>query len=490
MIKKIISVTFMLLLVCLYGCDNNRVVYSDSLETASKKEDVFPLKEVGIYIDVTSSMKGFLNNPYSEGDTLYSLCLHEMGKLIAVKYSEPAFYRVDTPLWRVHESGETLEDARNADYYSDSAGFSKEYEKIGESSGYDALCLTPALENGRDQSLSILITDFYENSTGKNTNADKLIAEIRKLSNLDDEKVFGLIGIKSVFAGTIYDVGPNGDSIKYGLDELAYRPFYVIVRGYPNHVREFCNSMIKRLESIGAQRGLDFESTLFCYQHFPTLDYTDFMYCANDTTRNSKLIQSGRSSVDIKDSNGQISNLPVYNYRKSTDIGEARTLYFAYAVGSVCQDKFHALAEKSGELVRVDFLQKEKDLYVLPSISQNMEIAYRSEKNTFEPENKEDSFVVQEIYYDKSDEMLYVALLLDDRQIDTKLLRLRWASALSQPDLSLEPWWESWNSPTGEDVDYGKTERLTDYVSPILEELSNSRGCILNGVAYLMVKDG
>ena len=66
-------------------------------------------------------------------------------------------------MWRVDGLEDVLEQARDTSYYKMSESFkSKDYTKIGEGSGYDSLCLTAALEEGRSQDLSILISNIRQ----------------------------------------------------------------------------------------------------------------------------------------------------------------------------------------------------------------------------------------------------------------------------------------------------------------------------------------
>ena len=79
-------------------------------------------------------------------------------------------------------------------------------------------------------------------------------------------------------------------------------------------------------------------------------------------------------------------------------------------------------------------------------------------------------------------------MCLEDQQFTEGLWRLQWKSMLNKTE-EQEPWWEQWHSPSGVRVDYSKTERLNEYVEPILEQMPCEGQSILTGVVYLNVKE-
>lgn len=501
--KVFILIIFML--ICLSGCCGGTGPTAPLYDTLEQlvEQAVTPTAKpgtVGVYIDVTPSMEGFLNHPYSTDDTCYSQCLNKMGALIAGKYDQITYYRVDTPLWRVDGDEDVLERARSRSYYQDSRKLSGgNYAQIIQEDGYDSLCLTPALEEGRNQDLSILITDFYENttrsSTGKNANVNALTGKILALAGLDDGKVFGLIGIKSEFSGSIYDTGLNGEIISYGEDHLTYRPFYILLQGYPNHIQDFCQSMEKRLEELGKLRSEDYEITVFYGGAFTPLNYTAFKECANfitsSTKKNSLWLDDTtvviNSAEDLEDS----TILPLYGYRKNTADTFGGKLYFAYSIDRAHQEQFHTLAEKIGEKSSTYFLPGgETEMFMLPCPARELTASRWDDDSAFIQQKAENLFDVCDLYYDQDTETLYAALRLEDAQLTQGVWRFQWKNVAEGSRMDTNPWWEQWHTPSGEGADYSKTERLIGYIEPIREKAFGAEQSILNAVVYLNIVDG
>lgn len=507
--KYKIAALILLLTACLCGCSDRGPPdpLHDALENVVKQDYKAVPGTVGVYIDTTPSMRGFLAR---DNGSYYSMCLYELGKLVAKRYGEISCYRADTPLWLV-ENGteEVLEDARRQNYYYDSNGLSERYKKIESDGkykyeydkGYDAPNLTAALTEGEKQDLFILITDFYENSSHKK-NDSKLIGKLKSLADADDGKAFGLIAVRSIFAGTIYDTGANGESVYYGdKDEshpAQYRPFYIILRGYPNHVREFCDDFTGRLKDHGMRKGSDYDFSVFHEENFYGLDYTNLTQCQNRLDPEEKGKVWLYSSVAVENAGGYADErkLSVYGYKKraANKQREDKILYFAYSVDAGRQEEFHALAAEIGEIKTMELppSHREKEMFFIPCRTQAKKIAAPGDDNTFdgvEGKSGEGAFELDGIYYDQDSETLYAALHLVEREFKEGIWRLQWKNVLDAAD-SLSPWWENWHSVSGPDADYSKTECLTDYVTPLVNSMPHTGQCILDGTIYLYIKEG
>lgn len=494
--RKFIGIALTLLL--LNGCSKETpvITVSDVIERSVITESMVKMETVGMYIDVTPSMAGFLKNFNSSDPTLYSLCLNKLGLLLTSKYDDIIYYRVDTPLWRVDGTEDVLEQARNTSYYYKSEAFpDRGYLPIGEKNGYESKCLTAALNHGTNEDLFILVTDFYENSTGKNANANALAAQIRTLADRNDGKVFGLIGVKSVFSGKIYDIGPDGKSVIYGKDCLSYRPFYILIRGYPEHVQDFCQSMESHLRELGAKKGEDYEVTVFHEEYFWPLDYASFKECANPITNSKKRknlwLENIEVNVSTSESEDKKQTLPVYGYKLNTSENFGGILYFTYSVERTYQEQFHALVDKIGEKKTVDFLPGgETEVHMFPCLTKGM-IASQWDEDSCNFERAEKiSFEVRGLYYDKEQERLYVALQLADDQLAQGLWRFQWSNILEKWDIGTESWWQSWHDANVKNPDYSKTDRLNDYVTPIVDKAFGTEQSIINAVVYLNIEGG
>ena len=205
--KSILSFALSMLLAgCSPGMTKN-LNLEDSLPVRNIEvsDDGFTVKSVGVYLDVTPSMDGFLGMGTEEyeavvPETRYEICMDEINKILARQYNreQVTYYRVDTPLWKTEEN--VLKEAREKEYYQNSKNNEEIYIKVDwideDGEDYDSLCLTNALLNCKEDDFSVLITDFHENKgTG-----DEVISALKE--NVELGKTIGIVGIRSEFAGT------------------------------------------------------------------------------------------------------------------------------------------------------------------------------------------------------------------------------------------------------------------------------------------------
>lgn len=435
-----------------------------------------PTESVGVYVDTTPSMQGFVTRKDGEegAANYYVTCLDEIDKMLALDYDpeDICYYRVDTPLWEVPENA--LKEAMEASYYvsSDSLEGRRGYEraKSAEGSGYASPCLSAALKEGKAQDLFILITDFYENDAQTSV----LLEAIKETALDDGEKVFGLVGVRAGFRGKIYDSGADGKTVDYGMDEDAYRPFYVIVRGYPETVADFCGRLKERLNAPDGAC----ESSVFYQETFTGLDYRDFGGC--ESYWKGFLWYNGLT-VAVNAS----AELPVFEYQKAD--GEREAL-FSYSVPKARQEEFHRLADEIGTPEAVDLGTGEQELERLNCLTLNPSAArWSAEESSFvTADGGGDLFEIGRVYYDRASETLYVGLRLAEERLQAGIWRLQWQTAADTETDEL-PWWREWNCENGT-WDYSKTERLNDYVDAMTKTLSQAEQCVLSGAVYLNVE--
>ena len=99
------------------------------------------------------------------------------------------------------------------------------------------------VDNIDGKRMSIIVTDLFQT----NQDIDSLVKSLKSKCFSDERMAMALIGIKSQFNGTIYDVGKNLMSFTYiTTSEIAsYRPFYIIVLGKENDVSSFARNLGK-----------------------------------------------------------------------------------------------------------------------------------------------------------------------------------------------------------------------------------------------------
>jgi hypothetical protein len=182
-------------------------------EKAGNKVGV--LKRFAVFVDGSQSMKGFANR---ESSAYNSLIRNIEVPLMAWSQSaERRYFKFGSgvvPLTR-----KEFLDATHGRFY-----------------GMADTNITPAIEKAETagpDSLSVIVTDFFQSDNDINLLAEKLkhIRECHKW-------VMGILAVKSDFAGTVFDVGDQGDKFLFDKPS-SKRPFYVIVLGQYGHVRKF-----------------------------------------------------------------------------------------------------------------------------------------------------------------------------------------------------------------------------------------------------------
>ena len=120
------SILLLALCVSFAGCgtgmtENLNLEDTLPIQDIKSSDDCFTIKKVGVYLDVTPSMAGFLGMDTEEYEALvpqtkYEICVDEVNKILAVQYdrNQMAYYRVDTPLWLAEEN--VLKEANKKEY--------------------------------------------------------------------------------------------------------------------------------------------------------------------------------------------------------------------------------------------------------------------------------------------------------------------------------------------------------------------------------------
>lgn len=482
--KKWLAVFGILTLLLLGSCGGigkTPKVCKDKLTPVKQMAHAFPkVSSVGIYLDTTPSMKGFLYTPKEASTPNYYIsCLTELGNMTAASYREEDthFYRVDTSVWEAPEN--VLTEAQNSGYYKKSECLikneGKEYDDVlngndvlkCDDDSYPFPCLTAALQHGQLEDFFILITDLYEN---KSENAPKLINAFQELAGMDDGKVFGFFTVRTHFSGKIYDVGPDNQIVDYD----GPRPFYVVVRGYPEAVSDFIDKLDEHLQITDE----DYAREIFYIPSFPGLDYQNFIKCIVD---DELIWEKGDTKVSINDTD----ELPAYDYMGDSD-KLSEEMMFSYSVPDFLLDEFKEFAEKTGswETVKIGGIDKQVYQLTIPASETQISLWSEGDQEFQSRKGAGGSFTVNRLLYDDDQGILYAGLQIKD--FTQGIWRLQWRNVVNQEDED-STWWKAWGSYSGSD-DYTKTERLGNYVNAIKGSVTREELCILNGTVYLKVK--
>ena len=466
----------------LTGCGGTRPngTLEDTLPTANPPGTENSTETVGVYVDTTPSMRGFAIESGKIDSTYYTKCLMEIDTMITAGFGnnetpvKTTYYRVDTPLWRAKKNILLKAMYKNCYtddmYLSDTSG----YEKVAEGNGYDSLCLNAALDSSKKEDLFILITDFYENTprVRDEQSSTILIEKLKELAGLDDGKIFGLIGIESQFQGPVCDQGEFGTSDYYN---GPLRPFYVIVRGYPETVRDFCEHLKER---INAPTGYC-EASVF-FKDTQALDYRNFKGCRNPT---EDLIWPSKSAkVLVNESKA----LDVYEYYKNS--GESvEDLLFTYTVPEDLSEEFRRLVAGYGTPEPAPW-NGEETLYRIDCRHlEQVASLWSAEEGTFTLSEADggDLFEINSVAYDGSRGELCTAIRLNKERLSGGIWKIQWETGTAGDET---PWWEGWTYENGS-KDYSKTERLRDYVRAMMGAKPYEGTPFLMGTIYFEVKE-
>ncbi len=495
--KYVIFIVILCVLFC-GGCVSDPdISLSDSVPQTQPepKIEVKKPEKVGIYVDVTFSMQGFLGmneNFYKDliNRTKYVVCLDEINNIITSEYdnvddngSHITYYRVDTPLWKVDEN--VLEKAKDFEYYVNSKGLNSNYECIDliESDGenYHSYCLTNALLNCQQEDFSLIVTDMYENDAA----SDEVIKALKMNMDFTDGKnrTIGIVGIKSEFSGTVYDLVDNSSPIEYGklnegssFEDIKYRQFYVIVIGQYDVVSEFC-------EHLQENMNLDspwIESAVFFDQELYGVDYSNFSECySRHKEKENTLFEDDKIWINDRD-----RLMDVYEYINKTD--KPMDIVVSYNVNSVSMETELLKGEK--KLIKLPGFKEEMELFEIPFCFENQESVVRKKNsNEFEADNNLSKvFWINNIFYSSEEKLLYVWFQITNSDLPIGTLKLYGQICKQNTDQIRQNWkWvDDWNLKNWEN-DYEKTQNLKEYFNTMEEQIPLRNYVMVEFVFYI-----
>lgn len=470
-------VTF-LLCISLAGCGYEKDALTDTLpKMEQESEKLEDINQIGIYVDVTPSMAGFIrvhfgDDPYKV-DTYYKTCLRELNEILKILYSEDnkTYYRIDTPLYIVQEN--VLENAVNDSYYNNKGDDEGRYQKIDlieeDGEGYDSWCLTNAFLRCRDDDLSILVTDFYENKSASSAVIDALKGIINQ------KKSVAIIGIKSQFSGTVYDMDPYSEGVLYGStweEEVVYRQFYVIVIGEYSAVENICYRL---QESMNLSKD-KIHYTIFHEEKLYGLGYESFLQCYSRSS-NSNDILLEQNSVLI---NEEVS-FDVYQYVNKKNQNKDVIVSYQVPDGNLRQE----LLKGEQEVVILPDIG-EKSVISIPLLVEDLSV-FVWNGDTFSDDNKtgnNDVFDLKGFYFSPEDALLYLHFSISSNISIKGNIKLSAQLFMELSNLIDYQWVEQWNLKNGE-VDYEKTRNLKEYFDALKLQIPNKKDEILQFVFYL-----
>lgn len=227
---KFPNVILLLYLLCLYlflvGCASKKNCFISTEKTLIEKMSILSDNlNVDVYLDATSSMKGFVD---TETPSFYQRTLPFLESAVTEgwKDGQVSFYKFGT----------TIEPLPERNYLT--ARDSKFYDLNKEG---DKTFLQTIVDSAQPTHLSVIITDLFQDNSDVNQVASKIRDKF-----ISQNLAVGVFALKSQFKGTVYDVGPNNDKFTYANranEDSSMRPFYLIVLGSHTDIAHYFNQL-------------------------------------------------------------------------------------------------------------------------------------------------------------------------------------------------------------------------------------------------------
>lgn len=509
---SLIILLFVGVSILLLGCmtDNSYLVRvrDDNMEIAKeiKIKDSIEAKSVGVYVDATPSIEGFVGwageeeSPTSsyiwasekqkkEYDelvplTVYRRCLEQINNIISSNFltEDLRFYCMDTTLWQTENN--VLEEAENHSFYQDSI-VKGDYVMVDEfadqyDSGFSSPSISFAIQHSAEEDFAIIITDLCENN--KNPNA--LIKQLKKIrTEREDEASIELLGIKSEFAGRVYDIAGATDQ-NYGVvkeerevvkEDIKFRPFYIILIGGRSQIELFTEELYKNIdvESIQIEKVLfdDYEISGLDYRNYIGHEAENYLYMQN-------------SGIDIY--NGEkLTDLELVDIT-SKKLENQEKIYLFYDISSDALKDY--LNEKRGapEQVGVDGA-KEEGWRIENCVADKVQVlTYMVEEEKFYDENIKDALKVDDVYLLKNKEQIVIECSLYKNEIEGGIYKFSGKMHIKKQNAEAG-WIQEWNSSSNT-FEGEKTQNLNNFYNAILNTFSKENQNIVNFSFYFRIR--
>jgi hypothetical protein len=209
----------MTLFLFLSACTAKEELRCDLPKTQATHLEKTDTANLSIFVDGTLSMAGYVS---SGATSLYRKTLDSVDQVSTTAWSKPKYFRFGQRKQPIDR--DTFRNAQLPSFYQDRA--------FGVSQ-VDKLLVDPPTS---DQ-LNVIVTDLYQ----KNADLGGVQGPLTR-NYLERGYTIGVLGVKSEFNGTIYDVGLTSQQFNYstaGQSTKKYHPFYILVLGTYGNVYHF-----------------------------------------------------------------------------------------------------------------------------------------------------------------------------------------------------------------------------------------------------------
>lgn len=221
----LIVIVLLFFSIFIQGCGSNLKAPCPDLTSTAIDEDTSDALNVDVYFDGTPSMMGYVtpgpNTSYGQTITLF-----EQASTRSWPNGQISFFKF----------GNKIVKLNNRDYLMASTPSFYEYSEDFANTRIDSV-----LDSAAKQNLTVIVTDLFANESDTNLLNNKL-----KEDYLSKGLSVGIVGVKSEFNGTVYDLGIDQAFINYNSgnsDASRLRPFYILVMGKKMDVIDYIESL-------------------------------------------------------------------------------------------------------------------------------------------------------------------------------------------------------------------------------------------------------
>lgn len=261
----------------LVACTNEKIVCNMKKppEPKLKKSES---AEVYIYLDGTSSMKGFAEIPFSKYYTL----LNNLESAVNSSFSKSVdlhYFKFGAKVEEI--SRDEYKKALNSDFYG-------KYERRGHNITNIDMVLTYIDSMIGNDNIHIVITDLFQN----NADIDKVMAILKRLKNKGVYTT--IVAQRSEFKGKVYDVS----EYKYTFDYQGQRPFYMLILSKnPLNIITVINKL-KELDKNWNSHILLFGDTL--YSNNPSVEFSKLKRAYKLSEESLKIKDNAHLELNLK----------------------------------------------------------------------------------------------------------------------------------------------------------------------------------------------
>lgn len=244
--RYMVLVALILLSLVAAGC-SERTVPAAPIPPFDPPRRVEPTSEslaVRIYLDATLSMEGFVRPP---NGSFYTQLIQHLESTVVGGWKDAriaGFHKFGTRISSINR--EQFLHATRPEFYAD--------EDVNRETHVDKVVSMADASH-----LTLLVTDLYQSDN----DVTSLVMGLKEKYLLKDLAV-GVIGIKSQFDGTVFDVGPDAESFAYksSADPATFRPFYVILAGKAGDIYRYFEQLRLNLPFVSGENFVVFSSHL------------------------------------------------------------------------------------------------------------------------------------------------------------------------------------------------------------------------------------